>query len=105
MGSTSGSLCLDWVWGDNADTDFEPIAGLGYWETHAVVEALKPYLKERQSKLSYFEAKGEENRGTEVLRDAVNSSERALDAFTLTLNRMRDAYKKEGEYENSNTNK
>jgi len=91
---SSGDLCLDWVWGEGLE-DFQPIAALGYWEVFVVVEALGPYLKERRAKLSYFEAKGEQNRGTEVLRDSVNSCERTLDAFTIVLNKMRDAYKED----------
>jgi hypothetical protein len=102
MSSTSGYLCLDWVWG-NADDEFEPVAGLGYWEVYAITEALKPYIKDRRSKLSYFVAKKEENRGTEVLRDAVTSSETALDVFTIALNKMRDAYKESNDA-NSTTN-
>ena len=90
---SSGYLCLDWVYGEDAETDFEPIAGLGYWETFVILEALGPYLKERRAKLSYFEAKGEQNRGTEVLRDSIGSCEQAIDAFTVVLNKMRDAYK------------
>ena len=92
---SSGYLCLDWVWGEDAETEFEPIAGLGYWESFVVIEALRPYLKERRAKLSYYEAKGEQNRGTEVLRDSIASCERTIDAFTIVLNKMRDAYRED----------
>ena len=97
MSDASGSLCVDWVWGDE-DDEFEPIGALDYWQTYAVVEALKPYMRECRSKLSYYKAKGEKNRGTEVLADAEASATFCLDMFEMALNRMRTAHKK-AEYE------
>ena len=96
----SGSLCVDWIFGTN-DDEFEPIGALDYWQTYAVVEALKPYLAESASKLAYYKAKGEKNKGTEVLEDARDSAASSLDLFSIALNRMRTAYKKaeyEGDY-------
>lgn len=89
----SGTLCVDWVFGTDED-EFEPIGALDYWQTHAVVEALKPYVAESANKLAYYKAKGEKNRGTEVLEDARDSAAFSLDLFTIALNRMRTAYKK-----------
>ena len=97
MSDASGSLCVDWVWGDG-DDEFEPIGALDYWQTYAVVEALKPYMRECRSKLSYYKAKCEKNRGTEVLADAEASATFCLDMFEMALNRMRTAHKK-AEYE------
>lgn len=97
----SGSLCVDWVFGTDED-EFEPIGALDYWQTHAIVEALKPYLAESANKLAYYKAKGEQNRGTEVLEDARDSAASSLDLFNIALNRMRTAYKK-AEYERDNT--
>lgn len=93
MADKSGYLCIDWVYNPESEDGYEPIAGLNYWEVNAVVEALKPHMKQCRQKISYFEAKGEENRGTEVLREAHDSTESALEVFTNALNRMRDAYK------------
>ena len=97
MADKSGYLCIDWIFDPDSDDGYEPIAGLSYWEVNAVVEALKPYLKQRRQKISYFEAKGEENRGTEVLRQAYDSAESSLDVFNNALNKMRDAYKEDDE--------
>jgi|TARA_B110001454_G_scaffold40792_1_gene40112 hypothetical protein len=97
----SGSLCVDWIFGTNED-DFEPIGALDYWQTYAVVEALKPYLAESASKLAYYKAKGEKNKGTDVLEDARDSAAFSLDLFSIALNRMRTAYKK-AEYETDST--
>ena len=95
MAGNSGYLCIDWVFNPDSDDGYEPIAGLNYWEVNAVVEALKPYMKQRRQKISYFEAKGEENRGTEVLREAHDSAQSVLDVFTNALKLMRDAYKED----------
>ena len=100
MDDASGSLCVDWVWGDK-DDEFEPIGALDYWQTHAVVEALKPYVAESANKIAYYKARGEANRGTEVLEDARDSAAFSLDLFIIALNRMRTAYKK-AEYERDN---
>ena len=97
----SGSLCVDWVFGTN-DDEFEPIGALDYWQTHAVVEALKPYVAESANKVAYYKAKGEKNRGTEALEDARDSAAFSLDLFSIALNRMRTAYKK-AEYEGDNS--
>ena len=104
MSDANGSLCVDWVWGNEED-EFEPIGALDYWQTHAVVEALKPYVAESANKIAYYKARGETNRGTEVLEDARDSAAFSLDLFIIALNRMRTAYKK-AEYEgNSSTSK
>jgi hypothetical protein len=95
MADKSGYLCIDWVYNPESEDGYEPIAGLNYWEVNAIVEALKPHMKQCRQKISYFEAKGEENRGTEVLREAHDSTESALEVFTNALNRMRDAYKED----------
>lgn len=97
MAGHSGYLCIDWVYDQDSEDGYEPVAGLGYWQVHAVVEALRPYVKQRQQKISYFEARGQENRGTEVLRDAHSSAQESLDVFENALNMMRDAYKEEDE--------
>ena len=95
MADKSGYLCIDWVYNPESEDGYEPIAGLNYWEVNAVVEALKPHMKQCRQKISYFEAKGEENRGTEVLREAHDSTESALEVFTNACNRMRAAYKED----------
>ena len=95
MSDANGSLCVDWVWGDG-DDEFEPIGALDYWQTHAVVEALKPYMKECRSKVSYYKAKGEQNRGTDVLLDAAECATHALTLITSALDDMKDRYKQEG---------
>lgn len=90
--SDSGQVLIDWVFGEG-ENDYEAIGALGYWEVHAVAEALKPYLSTRRNKLDYFKARGENNRGTEVLENSVASTERAHAAFNEALNLMRDHYK------------
>jgi len=101
MSDASGSLCVDWVWGQG-DDDFEPIGALDYWQTHAVIEALKPYAQDCRAKATYYKAKGEVNRGTEVLEEAHKSASFALDMFESALSRMRTAYKK-AEYEGNSS--
>jgi len=95
MSEASGYLCMDWVYDQDSEDGYEPIAGLGYWQVHAIVEALKPYVKQRAAKVSYFKAKGEKNRGTEVLQESYESAESALVSFEEVLNKMRDAYKED----------
>ena len=92
MSEASGYLCIDWVWGDG-DDEFEPIGALNYWETHAVIEALKPHMRLTKNKVKYYKAKGEDNKGTQVLEDASKCATTALDVFTMALDRMRDRYK------------
>ena len=98
----NGFLCIDWVWDNSTDDGFEPVGALNYWQTHAIVEALKPYATRCKSKLQYYIAKGEQNRGTEVLNDAADCADYALNIFTESLSLMRDRYK---ETETNETNK
>ena len=93
MDDRNGYLCLEWVY-DNADEEgWEPVGVLDYWQTHAVIEALKPYVNRCENKLQYYLAKGEQNRGTEVLEDAAQSANHALNMFTNVLDHMKDRYK------------
>ena len=65
------------------------------------MEALKPYVSRCKSKLDYYEAKGEKNRGTDVLSDAAECANYALALFTGVLDDMRDRYK-QAEYSGGN---
>jgi len=89
----NGHLCIDWVWDNRSEDGWEAIGALNYWQTYAIVEALKPYTTKCKSKLDYYEAKGEHNRGTEVLSEASVCADYALALFAGVLDDMRDRYK------------
>ena len=92
----NGHLCIDWVW-DNSDEDgWEPVGALSYWQTYAIVEALKPYTTRCKAKVDYYMAKGQQNRGTDTLADAHECATHALTLFTSVLEDMKDRYKQEG---------
>ena len=93
MDDRNGRLCIDWIWDNDSEDGWEPVGALNYWQTYAVVEALRPYVSRCKSKLDYYEAKGEKNRGTDVLSDAAECADHALSLFTSVLDGMRDRYK------------
>jgi len=91
----NGNLCIDWVWDGTSDDGWEPVGALNYWQTYAIVEALKPYAIKCKAKANYYKAKGEQNRGTDVLLDAAQCAAYALTLFTSALDDMKDRYKQE----------
>jgi|APSaa5957512535_1039671.scaffolds.fasta_scaffold04032_19 hypothetical protein len=89
---SSGYLAMEWVHGDGEE-DWDPIACLEYWEVFAVAEALVPHIEEKKSHVLYWTKRDPDSRGTEVLRNAVESAESALVAFENVLLKMRKRYK------------
>jgi hypothetical protein len=92
----NGNLCIDWVWDGTSEDGWEAVGALNYWQTYAIVEALKPYSTRCKAKLDYYMAKGQQNRGTDTLLDAHACASHALELFTSALENMKDRYKQEG---------
>ena len=92
----NGNLCIDWVWDGASEDGWEAVGALNYWQTYAIVEALKPYSTRCKAKLDYYMAKGQQNRGTDTLSDASECASHALELFTSALENMKDRYKQEG---------
>ncbi len=93
----NGHLCIDWIWDNSSEDGWEPVGALNYWQTYAIVEALKPYATRCKAKADYYKAKGEQNRGTDVLSEAYECATHALTLFTSALDDMKDRYKQEGQ--------
>ena len=92
----NGHLCIDWIWDSSSEEGWTPVGALNYWHTYAIVEALKPYATRCKAKADYYKAKGEQNRGTDVLSEAYECATHALTLFTSALDDMKDRYKQEG---------
>ena len=91
----NGNLCIDWVWDGTSEEGWEAVGALNYWQTYAIVEALKPYATRCKAKLDYYTIRGQANRGTDVLNDASECASHALELFTSALENMKDRYKQE----------